>query len=144
RQIELKDAQQVRQMQIVGVAKDARYGGLKRSVRPVVYVPYNQGALAFVHQMDAGLPVANIITQASQIDRTISQEIMFGRLSTAIAFVGLSIACVGLYGAIAYNVARRTSEIGIRMALGARRGRVMVMVLRKVIVCTVAAFALGL
>ena len=69
---------------------------------------------------------------------------MFGRLSTAIAFVGLSIACVGLYGAIAYNVARRTSEIGIRMALGARRGRVMVMVLRKVIVCTVAAFALGL
>ena len=168
RQIELRDAQQVRQMQIVGVARDARYGGLKRNLRPVVYVPYNQGAFAFidqmtyevrtdgdplgyvntirdiVHQMDAGLPVANIITQSGQIDRTISQEIMFGRLSTTIAFVGLSIACVGLYGAIAYNVARRTSEIGIRMALGARRGRVMMMVLRKVIVCTVAAFALGL
>ena len=97
-----------------------------------------------VHQMDAGLPVANITTQAGQIDGTISQEIMFGRLSSAIAFVGLSIACVGLYGAVAYSVVRRTSEIGIRMALGARRGRVMLMVLRKVTVCTLAAVALGL
>jgi ABC-type antimicrobial peptide transport system permease subunit len=155
-------------MQIVGVAKDARYGGLKRNLRPVVYVPYNQGAFAFidqmtyevrtsgeplayvntireiVHQMDAGLPVANITTQAGQIDGTISQEIMFGRLSSAIAFVGLSIACVGLYGAVAYSVARRTSEIGIRVALGARRGRVMLIVLRKVMFCTVAAVALGL
>jgi macrolide transport system ATP-binding/permease protein len=71
-----------------------------------------------VHQADARVPVTHVSTQAAQIDGTIHQEIAFARLSTAFAILALTIACVGLYGTVAYNVARRSGEIGIRMALG--------------------------
>jgi predicted permease len=144
-----------RDMEIVGVARNAHYGGLKEDVPPVVYIPYNQGAwpprqmvyalrtagnpLAYVktvreivHQADARVPLSNINTQVADIDQTIHQEIIFAKLCTAFAVLALVIACVGLYGTMAYNVARRTGEIGIRMALGAQRGAVVWMVLREV------------
>ena len=67
------------------------------------------------------MPVTRIRTQAAQIDQTINQEIIFARLCTTFALLALLIACVGLYGTMSYHVARRTGEIGIRMALGAPR-----------------------
>jgi macrolide transport system ATP-binding/permease protein len=150
--------------EIIGVAATARYGGLKGSVPPVVYVSYAQipasqvqrmtfalrtdgdplryvGAVrAIVREADARVPVTNVMTQASDIDRTINQEIVFARLCTAFAILALVIACVGLYGTMAYAVARRTRELGIRMALGARRGSVIWMVLREV--CVLVAIGL--
>jgi ABC-type antimicrobial peptide transport system permease subunit len=66
------------------------------------------------------------------IDQTINQEIVFARLCSLFAVLALIIACVGLYGTMAYGVARRTSEIGIRVALGARESSVIWMVLREV------------
>jgi predicted permease len=157
-----------RDMEIVGVAKEARYGGLKRQVPPVVYLPFNQGSqkivaqmvyelrtsgdpLAYVntireivHQADARVPMTNVTSQTAQIDRTISQEIAFAKLGAAFAILALTIACIGLYGTLSYTVARRTNELGIRMALGARRAGVIRMILRNVLAMVLLGLAIGL
>jgi predicted permease len=151
-------------LEVIGVAATARYGGLKLANPPVVYVPYPQvpttqlrqmtfalrtdgDPLRFaaivrqiVHDADSRVPVTNLITQSAEIDQGINQEIVLARLCTAFALLALVIACVGLYGTTAYAVARRTREIGIRIALGARRAAVMWMVLREV--CVLAAIGL--
>jgi len=157
-----------RDMEIVGVCANAHYGRLKDDIRPVIYIPYNQGDYPRVQQMvyalrtsgdprvhvnavreivrqaDTRIPVMNVRTQAAEIDRTMNQEIIFARLCTGFAILALVIASVGLYGTMAYAVARRTSEIGIRMALGAQRGAVMRMILRQVLVLAAAGLAMGL
>lgn len=152
--------------EIIGVAATARYGGLKGNTPPVVYLSYAQipspelrqmtfalrtdgdplhyvgAARAIVREADARVPVTNVMTQAADINQTINQEIVFARLCTAFAILALVIACVGLYGTMAYGVARRTREIGIRMALGAPRGSVIWMVLREV--CVLVAIGLAI
>ena len=75
--------------------------------------------------------------------RTINKEIIFAELCTGFAILALVIACVGLYGTMAYAVARRTGEIGIRMALGAQRGVVVWMMLREVFVFAALGLAMG-
>jgi len=72
-----------------------------------------------------------------------NQEIIFAKLCTAFAILALLIACVGLYGTMSYTVARRTGEIGIRMALGAQRGTVVWMVLRQALALAVVGLAIG-
>jgi macrolide transport system ATP-binding/permease protein len=83
-------------------------------------------------------------TQAVEIDRAMNQEIVFARLCTGFAILALVIASVGLYGTTAYGVARRTGEIGIRIALGAQRGVVVRMILRQVLVLAAVGLAVGL
>jgi ABC-type antimicrobial peptide transport system permease subunit len=95
-----------------------------------------------VHEADARVPVTNLRTQAADIDQTINQEIVFAGLGSAFAILALTIACVGLYAMLAYAVARRTNEIGLRVALGAGRGVVTWMMLREV--CILAAIGLGI
>src|SRR5205807_6862781 len=101
-------------------------------------------ARQIVHQADARIPISNVVTQARQIDQTISQERTFATLCTCFAVLAVLIACVGLYGMMAYSVARRTNEIGIRMALGAERRRLIWMILRQVLVMAVVGLAIGL
>src|SRR5882724_2066004 len=155
-----------RDMEIVGVCKNARYGGLTRKIPPVAYIPYNQGypqpdqmvyalrtsgdpllyvnsVREIVRQADVGLPVSDIRTQVADINQNINQEITFAKLCSGFAMLALMIACVGLYGTVSYNVARRTGEIGIRMALGAQRGSVVRMVLREVLVLAAVGLAIG-
>ena len=96
-----------------------------------------------VHEADGRVPVTNIKTQAADIDQTINQEIVFARLCSAFAILALVIACVGLYATMAYAVARRTSEIGLRMALGAGRSVVIWMVLREVAMLAGVGLAIG-
>ena len=156
-----------RAYEIVGVAANARYGGLKRDVPPVVYVPYFQvpasqleqvtyalrtesdpiryasSVRQIVREADARVPVTNFKTQAADIDQTINQEIIFARLCSTFAILALTIACVGLYATMAYAVARRTSEIGLRLALGARPGDVIWMVLRDVCMLAGVGLAIG-
>lgn len=156
-----------RDMEIVGVSRNARYGSLTRDIPPLVYIPYNQGypqpdqmvyalrtagdpllyvnsVREIVRQADARVPVSEVRTQAADIDKTINQEITFADLCTGFALLALVIACVGLYGTVSYNVARRTGEIGIRMALGATRGGVVLMVLREVLVLAGVGLAIGM
>jgi ABC-type antimicrobial peptide transport system permease subunit len=155
-------------MEIVGVARNTRYNSLKREIPPVVYASYPQAgpnrpieqmyfelrttgdplALAntirrLVHQTAPRVPVADITTQSRVIDATIVQERTFATLCTGFGALALLMACVGLYATMAYAVARRTTEIGIRMALGAVRRSIIWIVLREVLVLAVIGLALG-
>ena len=153
--------------EVVGVAANARYGGLKGNNPPVVYVAFAQvpapelGRATYamrtenrpsnyvrtvrqiVHDADGRVPVIDVRTQAADIDQTINQEIVLARLCSAFAILALTIACVGLYATMAYAVARRTSEIGLRLALGARRGTVIWMMLRDVCVLAGVGLLIG-
>ena len=155
------------EFEIVGVAKAARYNSLKGDIPPVVYLSYAQNTkvlnqmifelrtvtnpLSFVrsvreivHEVSPRVPVFNVTTQSAQIDETIGQERTFAELCTCFGVLALAIASMGLYGTMAYAVARRTNEIGIRMALGAERRRIIQMILKEVLALTTAGLAIGL
>jgi predicted permease len=154
-------------IEIVGVAANTLYGRLKGTPEPTIYLSFAQGGwgpvqgmayelrttgnpLNYVHAIrdlvqraDPLLPLSEVKSQSAWIDQTINQEITFARLCSAFAILALAIACVGLYGSMSYKVARRTSEIGIRMALGAPRGSVVWMVLREVMLLAAVALAIS-
>jgi macrolide transport system ATP-binding/permease protein len=162
-----EDSAKPRQMEIVGLVKNARYDDLTGDFPAIVYLPAEQhpgpnvdemtfflraagnatqyaGAIRqIVHQADARIPVVGLSTQSAQIEEEMVPETLFARLCTAFALLSLAIACVGLYGTTSYAVARRTGEIGIRMALGAQRGRVVWMVLRDVLALAVVGLAIS-
>jgi macrolide transport system ATP-binding/permease protein len=96
-----------------------------------------------VAHVDSRVPLTRVKTQRALIDASINQEIIFARLCSAFAILALTIACVGLYGTMSYSVARRTSEIGIRMALGAERRQVVWLILREVLVLAAAGVAIS-
>jgi predicted permease len=156
-----------RDMEIVGVAKDAHYGDLRDKIPPVVYIPYNQGTFPpieemtyalrtsgdplsyvktvreIVHHADPRVPLTDVKTQAVEIDQNMNQEIIFARLCSGFSILALVIAGVGLYGTMSYTVARRTSEIGIRMALGAQRRSVIGMVIYQVVALAAVGLEIG-
>ena len=164
RRITLPD--QKRDLEIVGVSAHVQYGGLKNEEEspPIVLVAVSQypsdrvtyalrtagDPLRFVpsvheivREADSRIPVTDVVTQAAEIDRTISREVTFAKLCTAFAVLALLMACVGLYGTMSYHVARQVSEIGIRMALGAQRGAVVWMVLRRVLLLAAVGLAIS-
>jgi macrolide transport system ATP-binding/permease protein len=154
-------------VQIIGVAGNALSFGLKEERRPALYLQYLQNArpagqmtyairtagdaldLAgpvreIVRQADSRLAIHDLKTQAVHIDQAISTEITLARLCSLFAALALIIACVGLYGTVAFNVARRTNELGIRTALGASAGRIRWMILRDVCTMLAAGLAIGI
>src|SRR5438552_1141544 len=137
-----------RDLAIVGVSANLRYGGLKNEAERALTVfvgvsqfspdrmtyalrtagdplRYVKSVHEIVREADSRIPVTNVVTQAAEIDRTISREVTFAKLCTGFAVLALLTACVGLYGTMSYSVARQAGEIGIRMALGAQRGAVV-------------------
>jgi predicted permease len=155
-----------RDLEIVGVSANLRYGGLKNEEESAMTVfvavsqfspdrmtyalrtagdplRFVQSVHEIVRQADSRIPVTSVITQAAEIDRTISQELTFAKLCTGFAVLALLTASVGLYGTMSYSVARQVGEIGIRMALGAQRGAVVWMVLRRVLLLAAVGLAIS-
>jgi ABC-type antimicrobial peptide transport system permease subunit len=102
-----------------------------------------QSVHEIVREADSRIPVTNVVTQAAEIDRTINQELAFAKLCTGFAVLALLTACVGLYATMSYSVTRQVGEIGIRMALGAKRSAVVWMVLRRVLLLAAAGLVIS-
>jgi predicted permease len=153
-------------MTIVGLVANAKYSDVKREIPPQFFIPHAQddrtGFVTFyvrtagdpapilatipkaVARLDANLPLENLQTLPDQIRRNVFLDRFISVLSTAFACVATLLAAIGLYGVLAYTVAQRTREIGLRMALGAAPARVRTMVLRQVGVMTIVGGVIGL
>jgi ABC-type antimicrobial peptide transport system permease subunit len=97
-----------------------------------------------VRQTDPAIPLTEMKTQRQQMAETIGKPRAFAVLTTVAGMIGLLLACVGLYGVVSYETIRRTREIGIRMALGARRSDVLRLVMRQTVVVVTIGAAIGL
>lgn len=156
-----------RDFQIVGVVGDAKYSHLREDAPPTGYFSHLQAInsasyMTFqvrtdddpepviaalrndVAEVDANIPITQIDTLVQRIDKTLFLERMFARLTASFGLLALVLVCVGLYGTMSYFVARRTNEIGIRMALGARPATVFRMVLVEGLVLIGAGVVAGL
>jgi predicted permease len=139
--------------EIVGICGDTPYGRLRQPVPPTFYRHFTQtgepGQMTFevrtagseaatltavrvaVRAIDKDLPIADVRTQVQHIDATLSGERLFVVLTSAFAIVALVLASIGIYGMLAHGVERRTNEIGVRLALGAERRDILLMILRE-------------
>ncbi len=150
--------------EIVGVVADAKYNNLRQEPIPMAYYPWQQMGpqrLNSVIVRTQGNPallaralresvasihpelVQQVRTLSSQIDDSLVRERMLARLSGFFGLVAMLLACIGLYGVMAFGVTRRTSEIGVRVALGATPADVIWMVLRQTLALTAAGITLG-
>jgi predicted permease len=150
---------------IVGVCRDAKYTSVKLDVPPTVFFSHRQDSLGSAYfavrtalppmtlvpaarravaAIDPNIPLADLTTQEMVREKSISEETMFATLVSALASLAVLLACIGLYGLMAYNVARRTGEFGIRMALGATPGLVARPILREALLLAGIGIAIGL
>jgi putative ABC transport system permease protein len=152
-----------RDLQIVGVVKDVATRSLRLPAKPIVYVSYyqrparndalvirasgslSQVASAIRKQLQPSFLTTAVEVRAlnDQVERTLIQEHLMTSLTAGFGAIGLVLACVGLYGSLGYNVARRTREIGIRMALGAEQRGVRWMIVGRALRLIIAGVALG-
>jgi hypothetical protein len=156
-------------LEIVGLVKDAKFDNLRERPQPMLYLPSPRGLVppfiptfclelrtfgapgAFTaairntaQSVNQNLKVASVGTLTEIVDRTLVQEWLIAKLSSFFGMLALLLVSIGLYGTISYMVVRRTSEIGIRMALGAQRTEVLWMVLRDTLLLVAAGAGIGI
>ena len=153
-------------MTIVGIVKSHKYRSIDEELIPMAWYMYAQipmvgkmdvemrvhgeplailpAARKAVQQIDPNLPLIRPMTQRAQYDLTISNQVLFARLAGFFGLLAVALVATGLYGTLSYRVNRRTAEIGIRMAMGARRGQVIWMVLRDSLLLTTVGVAMGI
>lgn len=151
---------------VIGVARDTKYESMRDEIPTEVFRPYQQlefstGITAYVrtaqdprqifssirkrmHELDPNLPVFEMITLERQVENSLVTERLVASLSSGFGFLATILAAIGLYGVLANTVARRTREIGIRMAIGAERGHVLWMVMREVLTLLGVGIAIAL
>jgi predicted permease len=153
------------QLEVVGVLKDAKYNSVRDAAPPTMYVPYLQarpssavievrtagdpatvtsGVRAAVREVDGSLPMMDVSTQLEQVEKRFQEEKLFAQAYTLFGGLAMVIAAIGLFGLMSYTVSRRTNEIGIRMALGARGTDVMRQVLRESMLLVAAGVVIGI
>ena len=155
------------EMQIVGVVADSKLNSLREPVRPRIYVPlfnplWDETTVSYeirtagdaeslgralrkaVQETNPSLPQIEISSLSGLVDRSLGSDRLIAELSTCFGGLALLLAAIGLYGVMSYAVARRTSEIGIRMALGARRTNVLGLVLGHGSKLALAGVAIGI
>jgi predicted permease len=153
-------------MTVVGVVKDHKYRSIDEEPIPMAWYEYAQipivgkmhvelrvagkplailpAAQKVLAQMDPNLPLLKPMEQRAQFEETISHQLLFARLAGFFAVLAVLLVATGLYGTLAYRVNNRTVEIGVRMAVGARRGQVLWMVLRDSLVLTAIGTVIGI
>ena len=154
-----------RQCQIVGLCGDQKYDHLRRDISPILYVPHLQyrffnltcavrsvlppmslvpAVRKAVAEIDSKLPLEGMTTQKLALKKSLARERLYASLCGSLAILALALSCIGLYGLMAYNVARRTGEMGIRMALGAQASDVAWPIIREALILTAIGAAIGL
>ncbi len=153
------------QLEIIGVVRNTKYDSVRDEAPPTMYVPYRQtrfgglmmevrtagdpvgsmtGIREAVRSLDPNLPVMDMSTQMEQIEKRFLQEKVFAQAYALFGGLAVTLAAVGLFGLMSYSVARRTNEIGIRMALGARSQDVLALVMRESMTLVIVGVAIGL
>jgi predicted permease len=153
-------------IEIVGLVKDSKYSDVKDTIPPVYVLPYSQvsgvGSINFyvrsglatnqafsavrsvMKKLDPSLPIEELKTMPQQVKENVFLDRMISTMSAAFALLATLLAAVGLYGVLAYSVAQRTREIGVRMALGADAASVRLMVMRQVAVMALIGGVIGI
>jgi predicted permease len=154
------------EMVVVGVAADAKYNNLREKVEPRIYAPLanpmwenpaavyevrtyaNPQAVAaalrqVVHETAPTLPAIQIHTMSELVDDSLQTDRFIEKLTTSFSLLALLLAAIGLYGLMAYSVARRTRDIGIRLALGAEPRNVLWLVLRETLLLVIIGITIG-
>ncbi|HEY1897880.1 MAG TPA: FtsX-like permease family protein, partial [Terracidiphilus sp.] len=152
---------------IVGVAGDSKYRSVDEAPRAMAYYPYTQeedapstvqvelrtggdplailpSAEHALHQIDPNLPLETPMTQAAVFDDSFGQQRLFSRLAMFFALLAALLVAIGLYGTLSYRISRKSSEIGVRMALGARRSQVLASILRESVRIACLGIAAGI
>ena len=146
---------------VVGVAGNTKYEGLRREISPTMYVASGGNGWFsvrtagdpmqivpairdIINRRDSNLAMFRVATESQQIDKLVFFDRLLARFSTAFGLLAVALACIGLYGLLSYEVTRRTREIGIRVAIGAQRSNVIRMVVVPGLLLATTGAAVGI